>query len=116
MPRTIAYCVNEARGLLNDETAPFRYTDDLLYLNFSNALLEARHLRPDLFMEFGLAAPPPVYTPADAALPFPVDEVQTPVFALYIAGKAELRDDEFTADGRAALFVNSFYARLKGAA
>ncbi len=120
MSRTVGQCIGEARGHLNDTVefgGSYRYTDADLYLYFGNAVLEARRMRPDLFLLIGLTTTVPQYSPtADVNTPFPIDETYFPAFAYYIAGKAELRDDEFNTDGRAAQFLAGFRSMLVGGA
>ena len=73
------------------QAAPYRYSDTLLYTYFNDALLTLRRLRPDLF-ELASNTGLPVYAPADAAKPFPVDETYFPPVVQYVAGLALLRD------------------------
>lgn len=47
---TITDYINDARVLLQDVIAPFRYDDPSLLTAMNVALLEGRRLRPDLFV------------------------------------------------------------------
>jgi hypothetical protein len=75
----------------------------------SGATLRALQLRPELFTNPFSAPIPPV-----EATTFPVDERYFDEFAIYIAGFAELRDDRFTQDTRAAILLTRFDSSLKG--
>ena len=113
MARTVGSVISETRGHLNDTVAPFRYLDTDLYQYFGDAILLARLKRSDLFITFGLRASIPQYSPTtDLATPYPIDETYAPATALYVAGRAELRDDEFATDGRAAGLMNALVTAL----
>ena len=47
---TVGQYLEEARRLLQDEIAPYRYPDDDLIDALNIGLLEARRLRADLFL------------------------------------------------------------------
>ncbi len=47
---TVADYLTDARVLLQDVIAPFRYDDASLVTSLNIALLQARHVRPDLFV------------------------------------------------------------------
>ena len=47
---TVAQYLEEARRLLQDEVAPFRYPDDDIVDALNIGLMEARRLRADLFL------------------------------------------------------------------
>ncbi len=73
----------------------------------------ARNLRSDLFLS-SLRTPFVIYTPADAALEFPIDATYFPAVVGYIAGFIGMEDDEFAVDGRAATLQAMFHAALVG--
>ena len=113
MPWTIADAVDLARNLLQDQTEDYRHTDDKLVSYYNHALIETNRIRPDLFLQ--TAGVVTKYTSADisAETAFPiVDFYITPV-ADYIAGMAELEDDEFAVDGRAVVLMQVFKAALR---
>ena len=109
--KTIGDCIGEARVLLQDNYTPYRYSDDELIDAFNNALYEIKRLRPDAYLG-GYGTDLTIYTTADTAteVPFPAIFFQPTV--LYITGYAELRDDEFTIDQRAAILLRSFAGQL----
>ena len=112
MAKTVNDAVNEARAILQDVTSQsFRYsTADLIaYLN--DALLDARRIRPDLF--YGMYDQDvPSFTESDLAEEFPIDGMYFTAVVFYMCGTAELRDDEFTQDGRAVSLLQQFSTRL----
>jgi hypothetical protein len=79
----------------------------------STAVGEARRIRPDLFIAT-LRDDVPVYTSTamDAQVPMP-DMFFLPVVN-FVAGRAELRDDQFTTDGRAVTLIQLFAAGIGG--
>jgi hypothetical protein len=116
--RTIGAVISQARTLLQDVTPTvnglYRYTDQDLTDNFNGAMIEARKLRPDLFLTYGLRTPLPLYTTSnlsDGTL-FPVDEQYFTAFIWYVVGRAELREDTFTDDSRAVSLMNKFISAL----
>ena len=112
MAKTVSDAISEARVILQDtDSQLYRYSDSELVAYLNNALLEARRIRPDLFRAY-VGQPVPSFTASDFAELFPLDNMFFPQFVYYIAGTAELRDDEFTVDARAATLLNQFVAKL----
>jgi hypothetical protein len=109
--RTLAQVVESARTLLQDNTGVYRYQDSELYRYISEALYEMRRIRPDLFIAYGLFTVIPAYDSSYSATVLPTPDTYFVSVVNYVAGRAELRDDEYTNDGRAAavlaMFVNS---------
>lgn len=112
--KTFAEILTDARVMLNDSAAGegevLRYTDPQLLVYARQAVMEARRIRPDLFLtqfttDFSTLAL------TDAA-PLP-DEYVAPVTD-FVVMRAEMRDDEFAVDGRAAALVQRFRAGFLG--
>lgn len=110
--KTIGDAISEARILLQDtRTSPQRYLDSELIENFNNAIYEVRRVRPDMHLGTYTDVAPR-YGTGDFTTPFPIAiETFTPVME-YVAGLAELRDDEFTQDGRAAALLTQLRTKL----
>ena len=108
--RTIGDVIIDARVILND-SAGDRYTDDQLISDFNNAITQTKTLRPDAFI---LGEALPEYTSADLALNFPLPYIFLQSFVYYLAGNAELRDDEFAVDNRAMTLLTAFRRDLTG--
>ena len=108
---TVGQYLTEARRLLQDETVPYRYPDADLVDALNIALMEARRLRADLFLNaFNL----PFFDP-DAIVPetaVPMDPMYRSSLVYYIVGRAQLRDDEPTTDQRAGALIQKFTAQL----
>lgn len=106
--------ISEARSLLNDTIQPVRYSDADLYDILDNAIGVTRRVRPDLFLGSvaGLRSEPAPIAPADANQPFPLDWSYTSAFVWYVAGRAEMRDDEFSSDQRATVLLARFVAEM----
>lgn len=106
----ISDVLSQARYLLQDARTPYRHDDDELLAYFNNAIGEAYRLRPDLFLAADFVITK--YDSGNLSDPFPVAEFLVPQFVAYVAGFAELSDDEFATDGRAIALVNKFTANL----
>lgn len=115
--RTVADLLNRVRVVLQDQDQDgYRYpTADLVgYLN--DSVLEAKRLRPDLFVGRYRVDPPQVsdiltdYT----VVKFPLPDSCFAACVAYVAGNAEMRDDEFAVDNRASSFVASFTQKMMG--
>ncbi len=105
---TVGKIIDAARILLQDTRAgAYRYDDPSLILHLQDAILEARRIRPDLFLPNYTI--PEVTARADA---FTLETMYRPAFVYYVAGKAQLRDDETGQDGRATVLLNKFVAQL----
>jgi hypothetical protein len=108
---TLQTVIDEARVILQD-AAKVRYTDAQLTVICNYAIASALRIRPDLdFANVGNA-------PATLLIgdPFPFPPQFEPVVSNYIASRAELRDDEYSVDGRVAVLNNEFKSALVGVA
>ena len=109
---TVSDYVTDIRTLLQDVIQPYRYDDSSLLTSFNVTLLEARRIRPDLF----------VYSHHDKVPSFPVvDNTQVniePSFRLAFvfggASHALARDQEDVQDARASSFMDTFREILTG--
>lgn len=113
MAKTASDVINDARAILQDtDSQLYRYsTADLVsYLN--TALLEAKRLRPDLFVSY-IGEDVPSFTEGTLNSDFPIDEMYFSPIVFYVVGFAELRDDEFTVDARAATLMNQFTSKFR---
>lgn len=116
MARTVGQVISQARILLQDSnnaaTGGYRHSDNDLAFLVSEAVQEARRLRPDLFITYGLDVAIPVYTSGDLSTNLPLPDIYfTPIINL-VVGRAQLREDEFSSDGRAATLMTLFSASL----
>lgn len=108
--------VSDARTLLQDVIAPYRYTDAELIVALNVTMLEARRLRPDLFLGDG--------TTTNFSDPAPFTAVNTdtvdiepgfrPAIVYGVCGHALLRDQEDIQDARSQAFMGFFSERLLG--
>lgn len=108
MARTVQAVLNRAAEVLND-VAFVRYTQAELLQHVVDAVTLARSVRPDLFVG-QYATPLPDTLAVGDTLPLP-DQFFAPL-ALYVAGMAELRDDEFAVDGRAMTISQALSKKL----
>jgi hypothetical protein len=106
----ISDVIDQSRYLLQDRREPYRHSDDELLAYFNNAVAEAYRIRPDLFL--GLNYTLTAYTSANLTDDFPLAPFYAPQFIVYIAGFADLSNDEYATDGRAVALLNKFTAGL----
>ena len=109
--KTVGNALTQAREILQDDPA-VRYTDVQLVSYFNDCTAELKRLRPDLFI-FGEALPSFDDTELAEDFPFPQQYFQS--FVYWIAGTAELRDDEFAVDGRSMTLIGRASSRMMGA-
>jgi hypothetical protein len=86
-----------------------RYKDDSLIRAINQAVLEIRRVRPDYFIG-AYHVPVTQYSALTSEIQLP--ETCMPSLVKYVAGWAELRDDEYTTDGRAAALLTAFTTDL----
>jgi len=114
MPKSIDDALTDARVILND-TAGDRYTDADLISDLNSAISMTKMLRPDVFQ---LGEVLPEFTVADLgqvpATAFPLPSIFYQSFVYYLAGNAELRDDEFAVDNRAMTLLSAYRRNLTG--
>jgi len=107
---TVQDYIVAARELLQDTVpASYRYPDADLLRGIGTGLLEARRLRPDLFMGVKTI---PKYTAVNATV-VPLDEQYRSALLYYIIGRASLRDEENSQDSRGVAFLNKFVSQLQ---
>jgi hypothetical protein len=116
--RKVSDLLDRVRQVLQDQDQDnYRYpTVDLVgYLN--DAVLEARRIRPDMFVGRYLDDLPQVTTVAStdwSTIPMPLPDQWFVATYNYVAGRAEFRDDEFAVDNRAMTLMSQFTAMLTG--
>lgn len=118
MAKTYQDVVTEARVLLQDTDDDVqRYTDTVLLAIFNRGLQQLVRIRPDacydLFASNSLNVPEVVASGAGAgqvnlAAAFNLEMQFFTPLVNYIVGVAELVDDEYTEDGRAAMLLSQF--------
>lgn len=107
---TVDDYVAEARRLLQDEVSPYRYSDTSLVEALNVGLLEARRLRPDLFLGRATAVPTHGYVLVGTTVN--LDQQYRPALVYYMAGRVSARDDETSQESRASAFLGKFTAQL----
>ena len=109
---TVQDYVKDVRTLVQDKIQPYRYGDHSILTAFNVTLMEARRLRPDLFLGFRDMRPPAFDTISDDEV-----EIEEP-FRLAIVhgvvGHVLARDEEDIQDARAAMFLATFGDMLLG--
>ena len=104
--------VNDARTILLDTTVPPRYGDDDMLVALNVTLLEARRLRPDLFVYKHFNRVPMYGAVSGEAVPI---EPQFRLPIVYgIVAHAMLRDEEDVPIERANSFLSKFQSMLTG--
>ena len=109
---TVQDYIDRARTLLLDTyNGPYRYSDADLVENLNMGILEARRLRPELFLS-SFSATLPDFSAAAMTAAVPIDSQYRVAFVYYICGHAQLRDDENVQDSRAVTFLNKFTSQM----
>lgn len=103
--------LTDVRVLLQDQVQPFRYDDPSLLTALNATLLEARRIRPDLFIPFLLDVPE--FDTNDGTL-VPMEQPFRLAIVHGIVGHALARDQEDIQDQRASVFMGTFNAMLVG--
>jgi hypothetical protein len=119
MARTVQDAIDRVRELLQDQKpsnadadwAGERYMTPELLSYMVDAIDQARSVRPDLFLG-KYADPIPPVVPLALTDPFPLPGQLFNGACYFIAGNAELRDDEFAVDGRAMTLKESYTKKL----
>lgn len=122
--KTYQDLVTEARKLLQDTDINLqRYTDETLIEILNRGLRDIGTMRPDvyytLFSANSLNVPEVVESGAgvgqiDWTDVFTLEfQFYTPLVG-YVVGVAEITDDEYTTDGRAAMFLQQFRNQVIG--
>lgn len=107
---TVGGYISRARELLQDRTAPYRYSDTSLKACLGTGLDELRRLRPDIT---AYSVIPDIDEDTVDAEDLTVLERQYRyALVLFIVGMAQLRDDEDANEGRGAAFLGAFRSRL----
>ena len=96
------------RDVLQDDDAD-RYSNARLIRGINLGVLDTRRVRPDLFIG---RYSEPTWQATALSDEFPLPEVIVPSIVKYTAGWAELADDEYTTDGRAASLLTAFRTDL----
>jgi hypothetical protein len=99
--------INDVRVVLNDSQG-VRYTTPELLSYANDGVQEGFRLRPDFrFGNYTAAAQ--TYVAGDT-IPFP--SAYRMLLKHYVCFRAELRDDEYSQDGRAAALLSRFQAEM----
>lgn len=109
---TVGQIVARARTLLQDTVEPFRYPTPDLISALNEACMEAKRLRPDLYLRTLNLTMPVFAAEADAVTDAKIPTEYRPAFVYYIVGNAQLQDEEDVQDQRATVFLNKFTAQM----
>lgn len=126
MAKTYENLVYESREMLQDTDDEPRYANSTLLNILNRALQDLGRIRPDIaytiFAANSLNVPEVIHDDDAPAGPdqvlwsdvFGLEMQFYPTMLSYIVGVAEITDDEYTEDGRAALFMQSFHNNAIG--
>ena len=101
---TVGKITDYARVFLQDIIEPYRYPTADLISALNNGLMDARRLRPDLF----LYTPTEVPSYSATSETIDIDQQYRMALVYYIVGQAQFRDEEDVSDARAASFLAQF--------
>lgn len=124
MARTYANLISEVRNFTQDNLAPYRNEDSFYIEILNRGLNEIGRMRPDalydLFDANALNVPEVIAsgTPGTNQVltteEFQLDmQFYSPLFS-FMVGMAEVQDDEFTDEGRAAMLLTQFRNTILG--
>ena len=108
MAKKVNDVIKQARYILGDTAEQPRYTTDELVSHVTSCIGETKRIRPDMFdgkQEDEL----PIVNESDE---FPLDILLFIPVVFYVAGMAELVDDEHVSSARAAGLMQQFKASL----
>jgi len=122
--KTYQDVVTEARVLLQDtDDTSYRYSDATLLAMYNRAFQALARIRPDAFYDLydnnSLEVPEIVESGAGAGQVdwtdnFGIEMQFYNALVHYVTGMAEIVDDEYTVDGRAAMLLGQFKANVIG--
>ena len=124
MARTYENLISEVRNFTQDNLAPYRNEDSFYIEILNRGLQEVGRLRPDalydlfdantlnvpVVIESGTPGTNEVLITADFQLEM---QFYSPLFS-FMVGMAEVQDDEFTDEGRAAMLLTQFRNTILG--
>lgn len=110
--RTIQSLVTASRGMLHD-TETVRFTDADILEGFNQALALIRRNRPDAYAAL-YGEETYDFDTSNLTEPFPLDEQFIPAVISMMIAWCELREDQYTAEGRAAALLQRFQVQLMG--
>lgn len=109
---TVGQIVGRARTLLQDTVEPYRYPTPDLISALNEACMEAKRLRPDLYLRTLKLTLPSFAAEADTVTEEKIPSEYRVAFVYYIVGNAQLQDEEDVQDQRATVFLNKFTAQM----
>lgn len=113
---TVQDYVDEARTLLQDLVntggVSYRYPDTQLVRYLNMACLDAYRVRPDLFLK-NLTFTVPSFSASAMTTAVSIEYGFRVMFTEYMAGRAQLSDQEDTTDARAAALIKMFQTQLQ---
>lgn len=107
---TVADYIAQARVLLQDTVEPYRYSNADVVAALNMCLIEARRMRPDLFLAVSFVVP--TYSSASTATAVVIDDQYRMALLYYVVGMIQLRDDEGSSDTRATVFLKTFMGQM----
>lgn len=116
MAKTYANLIQEAREILQDTEAPYRYGDELLVNKLNRGLQATGRIRPDAFWDTFVTNDivVPEVTVAGLNATFPLHMQFYSPLVYFVVAWAEVLDDEFTTDSRAVTLMAAFRTELLG--
>lgn len=124
MAKSYQNLISETREMLQDtDVVDPRYADSTLLNILNRGLQDLSRIRPDitytLFTGNSLEVPEIVESAPGAGQviwtdPFGLEMQFYPTMLSYLVGVAEIVDDEYTEDGRAAMFMQAFHNNAIG--
>lgn len=109
----VADYITEARNLLQDTSAPYRYSDVDIVSALNMGIGESFRVRPDMWLDY-FELPLPGYFAAVPATVVDIPAGFRMAFVYFIVGTMGLRDQEDVSDARAGQLIQKFGSSLVG--
>jgi hypothetical protein len=101
-----------ARTILQDTTAPYRYSEEDLKEALGLAMYEAHRLRPDLFLTHNAINVPDIDSATLGVSAITMDKRYRLALVHFMVGHVMKRDEEEASEARASAFLQTFRATL----
>ncbi|RLC18911.1 MAG: hypothetical protein DRI24_01710 [Deltaproteobacteria bacterium] len=109
MAKTVEQILGGARIILQDLVLPYRNSQDDLLSALNAGLYELKRIRPDAWLTYyGQELPQYADNATDLAASIPTNPMFYQSLIYFVAGYAELKDDEYSVDSRASLLLRAF--------
>ena len=108
---TVANYITEVRALMQDEVAPYRYSDASIVSALNVAIGDAYRIRPDMWLNY-YDTTLPSYSAGTPTATVDIPQGYRQAFVYFCVAYCQLRDQEDVQDARSSVFLNKFTSQL----